>query len=105
MLFAVIRQEPFIVALPENPPLASKTDLLEVQELSSELFIMTPRKAGRIYDDTVIGICYNAGFSPSITQEIHELHTALSLVSAGIGIALVPCSIQNLRINGIVYRQ
>jgi DNA-binding transcriptional LysR family regulator len=103
--FAVIRKEPFIVALPENHPLASKTDLLEVQELSSELFIMTPRKAGQIYYDMVIGVCYNAGFSPIITQEVHELHTALSLVSACMGIALVPCSIQNFRINGIVYRQ
>ena len=62
---------------------------------------MTPRKAGQIYYDMAIEICYNTEFSPIIIQEVHELHTALSLISAGMGIALVPCSIQNFRINSI----
>lgn len=103
--FEVIRQEPFVVALPANHPLALKTTLIEIQELSSESFIMTPRKSGQIYYDIIINICHYAGFSPNIIQEVHELPTALSLVAAGIGIALVPYSIQNFHINGIVYRQ
>jgi DNA-binding transcriptional LysR family regulator len=103
--FEVIHQDPFIVALPENHPLALETNSIEVQKLSSELFIMTPRKAGQIYYDIIINICHHAGFSPKIVQEVHELHTALSLVSAGMGITLVPYSIQDFHINGIVYRQ
>jgi DNA-binding transcriptional LysR family regulator len=103
--FEVICQEPFIVALPENHPLALKTSSIEVQELSSELFIMTPRNSGQIYYDIIINICQYVGFSPNIVQEVHELPTTLSLVAAGIGIALVPYSIQNLHVNGVVYRQ
>jgi DNA-binding transcriptional LysR family regulator len=103
--FEVIHQEPFIIAMPKNHPLASKSDPIEVQAFSKELFIMIPRKAGQIYYDTIINICHNAGFSPNITQEVHELHTSISLVAAGMGVAIVPDSIQNLRIKGIIYRQ
>jgi DNA-binding transcriptional LysR family regulator len=103
--FEVIRQEPFIIAMPKNHPLASDPAPIDVQELSKELFIMTPRKAGQIYYDIIINICHNAGFSPNITQEVHELHTSISLVAAGMGVALVPYSIQNFRIKGIIYRQ
>lgn len=103
--FEVIHQDPFVVAFPQNHPLASETTSIEVQELSTELFIMTPRKLGQIYYDNIINICHHAGFSPNIVQEVHELHTALSLVSAGMGITLVPYSIQDFHINGIVYRQ
>lgn len=103
--FEVIRQEPFIIAMPENHPLASKSAPIEVQELSKELFIMTPRKAGQIYYDMIINICHSAGFSPHITQEVHELLTSISLVAAGMGVALVPHSIHNFQIKGVVYRQ
>ncbi|AJQ25419.1 LysR family transcriptional regulator [Pelosinus fermentans] len=103
--FEVIHQEPFIIAMPRNHPLASKSGPIEVQEFSKELFIMIPRNSGQIYYDTIINICHNAGFSPNITQEVHELHTSISLVAAGMGVALVPDSIQNLRVRGITYRQ
>jgi len=103
--FEVIRQEPFIIAMPKDHPLASKSTPIEVQELSKELFIMTSREAGQIYYDIIINICHNAGFSPNVTQEVNELHTSISLVAAGMGVALVPYSIQNFRIRGIIYHQ
>lgn len=101
----VVQQEPFIIAIPENHRLVSKSDPIEVQELSTDLFIMTPRKAGQIYYDTIINICHNAGFSPNVAQETYELHTSISLVAAGIGVALVPYSFQNFQLKGVVYRQ
>ncbi|MDF2565388.1 MAG: transcriptional regulator, LysR family [Massilibacillus sp.] len=104
LIFKVIHQQPFIIAMPKNHPLASKSDPIEVQELSKESFIMIPRKAGQVYYDTIINICHSAGFSPNIGPEVYELNTSISLVAAGMGIALVPDSIQTLRINGITYR-
>jgi DNA-binding transcriptional LysR family regulator len=101
----IIRQEPFIIAMPENHPLAADSTPIEVQELSEELFIMTARKTGQSYYDIIVNICHHAGFSPNIEQEVHELQTSISLVAAGMGIALVPSSIQNVQINGIIYRQ
>jgi DNA-binding transcriptional LysR family regulator len=43
-----------------------------------------------------IKICYEAGFSPNITQEAHELQNVISLVASGMGVALVPFSMKNL---------
>lgn len=103
--FEVIHQESFIIAMPRNHPLATKSDPIEIEEFSKELYIMIPRKSGQTYYDSIINICHTAGFSPNITQEVHELHTSISLVAAGMGVAIVPSSIQNLRVKGIIYRQ
>ena len=104
LAFNIIRREPFVVALPQKHYLSIKDEPIEVQELSSELFIMTVRSDGETYYDLIIRICQNAGFSPNIIQEVHELHTALALVSAGIGIVLVPQSLQKIHIDGVIYR-
>jgi DNA-binding transcriptional LysR family regulator len=45
----------------------------------------------------------NAGLSPQIVQTVEEMHTALGLVAAGIGLSLVPASIQKTLREGIIY--
>jgi DNA-binding transcriptional LysR family regulator len=39
-----------------------------------------------------------------VRQEVAETSTLVSFVAAGIGVALVPASVQHLRITGAVYR-
>ena len=41
---------------------------------------------------------------PRIAQKTGEMQTAISLVDAGIGVSVVPESVQNLRREGVVYR-
>lgn len=49
--------------------------------------------------------CYGvAGLAPRIGQEAIQMQTIVSLVSAGMGVALVPQSLRNLRRTGVVYR-
>ena len=49
--------------------------------------------------------CYGvAGLTPRIGQEAIQMQTIVSLVSAGMGVALVPQSLRNLRRTGVVYR-
>lgn len=103
--FRVIHQQPFVVALPIAHPLASGNSPCNVSELAKELFIMTPRKTGHSYYDLFISICYQAGFSPQVTMEAGELQTVISLVAAGVGVALVPFSVKRLHIEGVVYRE
>jgi DNA-binding transcriptional LysR family regulator len=45
-----------------------------------------------------------AGVAPRIGQEAIQMQTIVSLVSAGMGVALVPQSLRNLRRTGVVYR-
>ena len=46
-----------------------------------------------------------AGFSPRVGQEAPHVISMLPLVAAGIGIAIVPASLQRMNIRGVVYRR
>ena len=56
-----------------------------------------------LYDD-VVSFCRSAGFSPRVEQEAVQMQTIVSLVSAGLGVALIPASMRNLGRTGVVYR-
>ncbi|WP_225049969.1 acetoin biosynthesis transcriptional regulator AlsR [Priestia megaterium] len=103
--FEIIRREPMVVALPKEHPLASKTASIHLMDLANEPFIVTERKSNQHHYDGVINSCYESGFSPNVIQETKEMSTVISLVSAGIGIAIVPSSIQLLLQNEVVYRE
>ena len=99
----VVLREPFVVALPLGHALA-RTRLVNPHDLSEEPFISFPRRRGAVLHDAVINACQDAGFSPRVVQEATELPTQISLVSSGMGVALVPASMRNLRYRGVVYR-
>jgi DNA-binding transcriptional LysR family regulator len=48
--------------------------------------------------------CNAAGFSPRIGQEAPRVTSLLALVATGIGITLVPASLQQMHIDGVIYR-
>ncbi|MGV2289656.1 LysR family transcriptional regulator [Trinickia sp. YCB016] len=67
------------------------------------LVIFPRRLAPGFYD--IIMDCYDAAkLTPRIGQEAIQMQTIVSLVSAGMGVALVPQSLRNLRRTGVVYR-
>jgi DNA-binding transcriptional LysR family regulator len=97
-------RERMIVAIPAVHALARSTAPISVRRLASEQFVMFPRSiAPALYDD-VIQFCRRGGFSLTIAQEVARSHTIISLVSAGLGLAIVPESMQGLRRAGVTYR-
>lgn len=96
-------QEPLIVALPGGHALASRTSI-PLQMLAPEGFVMFSRQQGTTFHDQVVSLCHQAGFSPDVVQEAVQIPTVLGLVSAGMGITLVPASVRKLRLAGVVYR-
>ncbi len=98
-----VAQEPFVAALPERHPLAG-VGAVSLAGLAGEPFILFPSDPKPSYADLVQALCAQAGFAPSVAQEVREMQTAISLVAAGMGVALVPASVQNLRRRGVVYR-
>jgi DNA-binding transcriptional LysR family regulator len=48
--------------------------------------------------------CNGAGFSPRIGQEAPRVTSLLALVATGLGITLVPGSLQQMHIDGVIYR-
>ena len=99
-----ILREPLIAALPEKHSLAKKPGKLALEKLKDEPFILFPRpNAPGLYDD-VVSCCKAAGFSPRVEQEAIQMQTIISLVSAELGVALIPASLTNLRRTGVVYK-
>jgi DNA-binding transcriptional LysR family regulator len=97
-------REPLMVALPRNHPLKKEASL-PLRLLANDSFIMIPRQRGPGYFDDLIVLCQKEGFSPQIVLEASQFHTVIGLVAAGIGIAVVPTSMERSRIEGVIFRQ
>ncbi|RDS81705.1 LysR family transcriptional regulator [Dyella monticola] len=92
------------VVMHASNPLASKEGPIDIGELANEDFIFYQRHLGvRLYDE-VIALCTRAGFSPRILYQVRELPTIIGLISGGFGVAVLPGSVQRMRVQNVVYR-
>jgi len=66
--------------------------------------IIFPRKSAPALYDAILSCFHDAGITPAIGQEAIQMQTIVSLVSAGMGLALVPQSVSNLQRPGVEYR-
>ncbi|GAB5100808.1 LysR family transcriptional regulator [Caballeronia sp. HLA56] len=77
---------------------------VDLHDLASAPLVVFPRRLAPGLYDIIMG-CYGAaGLTPRIGQEAIQMQTIVSLVSAGMGVALVPQSVRHLRRTGVVYR-
>ena len=105
LIYRALRSESMVLALPATHTHARPGAPIALKTLAGDPFICSPRHvAPRLYD-AIIGACAAAGFSPRIVQEAIQMQTIISLVSAGMGVALVPESIMSLKRPGVVYRR
>lgn len=96
--------EPLWIAMPTRHPLASH-EQVSLSEFSSDPFILYPRANGRLLYDAIIAACGQAGFSPRIAQEAPQMASTINLVAAGVGVALVPASMSQIRPSGVTFAQ
>jgi DNA-binding transcriptional LysR family regulator len=75
------------------------------QELRNEPFVdLAPLPPGSpSYQAHVLRVCAAYGFRPRVVQSASDFHTILALVSAGLGIAIVPRAAAAARMEGIAY--
>jgi DNA-binding transcriptional LysR family regulator len=95
--------EPILAALPEGHRLAARRRL-RLLELAAEPFVMFPRAHAPGFYDYLVNLVAATGTAPRIVQEAREMQTIVSLVAAGLGVTLVPASVQALGLRGAVYR-
>jgi len=101
----VVQRERFLAAVPSRHRLARARGRLSMRELQQEAFVMAPRDIAPGLHDIVIGLAARAGFAPRVAQEAIQMQTVVSLVSSGLGVAIVPASLANLGRRGVVYRE
>ena len=95
--------EPMVLALPDAAPWA-RTHRLKAADLLAQPLIMFPRAATPSIFDAVLAFYHRHGATPVIAQEAIQMQTIVNLVSAGLGLALVPRSVTQLQRAGVMYR-
>jgi DNA-binding transcriptional LysR family regulator len=102
-----VLEEEMVAALPAGHRLAGGATAarMPLAELAAETFILYRRPLGPGLHDAIIAACQRAGYSPQIGQEAPRMLSTLSLVAAGLGVTLIPASMQRLRVNGVAYRR
>ncbi|MGJ9458729.1 LysR family transcriptional regulator [Oceanobacillus sp. CF4.6] len=79
--------ENIVALLPFHHPLANKTSIM-LQDLNHDSFVVLPE--GFIFREQVVDACKQAGFTPQIAFEGKDIDALKGLVSAGLGVALMP---------------
>ncbi len=100
----VVSVEELVVALPDIHPLAAE-DSVALADLAHDAFVSFPASRGSAVQDAAARACVDAGFAPSVAQEAPDAYNLLTLVGAGVGVALVVGSARHIRTDHVVYRR
>jgi DNA-binding transcriptional LysR family regulator len=100
--FKAILSEALMLAVPSDHP-AAPGGVIDLRSVSKASFIVPPRDIAPGLYDLTISRCQSAGFVPRIVQNARQMQTVIGLVSCGMGLALVPSSVRNLKRTGVRY--
>ncbi|QPC43243.1 LysR family transcriptional regulator [Kaustia mangrovi] len=100
-------REPLIAAVPESwiaeGRLGTAQGRLPAADVVSSPLVVFPRRVAPSFYDLVTGYYAARGGRAHIVQNAIQMQTIISLVSAGMGIALVPASLRHLARSGVRY--
>lgn len=96
-----LADEPLVVAVPAEHWLA-EADVVRIEQLRHEDFIMYGATLGSVVNDAVVRSCLASDFYPHRAYEVTETSAALALVAAGLGVAVLPDSIRSAPREGVL---
>ncbi|AIR66326.1 LysR family transcriptional regulator [Cedecea neteri] len=100
--WTLILREPLLAMVHRDHPLASSRSI-SLTQLAQEPFVFfDPHVGTGLYDD-IIGLLRRYNIVPYITQEVGEAMTIIGLVSAGLGVSILPASFQRIRLSDVVW--
>lgn len=97
-----VLSEPLILAAPAG--VIAGTGPVWLKDVPAAPLIIFPRPVSPALHDAILACFRAAGVTPAIGQQAIQMQTIVGLVSAGIGLALVPQSVSNLMRPGVEYR-
>jgi len=95
--------EPFVACLPVDHRLARRRTV-STASLRDEPFVLFSRSVSPDYHERILSICAQAGFRPEVRHEVRHWLSVVSLVSQGMGVALVPSAMRHTALRGAVFR-
>jgi DNA-binding transcriptional LysR family regulator len=100
--FLFLLYETVVVAVSEAHPLATR-DYVEIQDIADQNLIVPDRRSRPHSHDLTITLFAEAGLRPRLRQIAEEKQTIVSLVAAGLGVALVPRWTARMATTGLRY--
>lgn len=98
-----IQSEPLVALLPQSHKLAQR-EQIDLRDLAAEPFIVPNQTADVGFHRQTLLACRAAGINPLIRANGRDFMTIASMVTVGLGVALVPHSMECMQLPGIVYR-
>ncbi len=98
-----VLQEQLLVALPLGHALSNRL-VVGLPSLVREPLILPAKRVRPCTYNLVVKCFESIGAQPNIVQEATEKQTIVSMVAAGMGVALVPDWVAKLRVPGVIYK-
>lgn len=98
----VILREPLLAMLPMDHHLA-RHPVIPLSELAKEPFVFFDPHVGTGLYDEILGLLRRYDLTPQITQEVGEAMTIIGLVSAGLGVSILPASFRRVQLKEMVW--
>ena len=98
----LVSSQALVGCLPASHRLARHASL-SLEALQGEPFAVVSRAVSPDYHERILGICADAGFHPEIRYELRHWLSVVSLVSQGMGVALVPAALSRSAMAGTVF--
>ncbi|MEY4415589.1 MAG: hypothetical protein RIQ53_2882 [Pseudomonadota bacterium] len=99
----LIEEEPLVAALPAAHRLA-RGRKVSLQQLAEHTVVLYPAQPRPSFADHVLAQFRVHGCPAGRIYETNGLQTAVGLVAAGVGVSVVPRSVQRLKRDDVVYR-
>lgn len=99
----LIEVEPLVVVLPAGHALADAAEI-SLASLHGQPFIMHSPGDGKYFHDRLMGLFWSAKVMPDFVQYIDQTPTIISMVRAGLGMAIVPASAQRFNFDNVRFR-
>jgi DNA-binding transcriptional LysR family regulator len=102
--YVKVLEEPLILCAPTGLDALRGGGPVKLQDLPPLPLVIFPRHIAPALHDAILSCLRAAGITPTIGQQAIQMQTIVSLVSGGMGLALVPESVSNLMRPGVEYR-
>jgi DNA-binding transcriptional LysR family regulator len=97
---ATIDAAPLVVAVPARHALTRRRRV-RFSDIVGEPMLILPRATEPAVSRAYHGLCAAAGVEPTIAMELEQAESMLAFVAAGVGIALLPGAVAELRPRGV----
>ncbi|WP_295524430.1 LysR substrate-binding domain-containing protein [uncultured Pseudacidovorax sp.] len=106
LVFETLLREPVLAALPIEHPLAAGRragHALSLAELCAQPLILVRRAGAPGLYAELLSLAHARGLRPQVVAEVERMMSNLNLVAAGVGLSVVPASMEGVHAHAIAY--